>query len=464
MKRIILILLLCLPMIAGAQTYSEIQTRLNANIWQDGTRFQTNTYRRFYSDTLNSLLNDMLDFTNSGFLPLTLPAATTVNLNGKALNFGGTGGSFRVTYNAEVGGTFTLGLTSTTGNDRTINAAGSEDDINIILATKGDGKVVGPSGMEAFITNGQDIANKAYVDSIAGASGDFLPLTFYGEFYLIDMGLDGGIQIQAQDYWTKNKAIQYHDGTVWFIAFNDSTETEVLSSLSITSDGGVEIQQLPAFYYQVDRSTMTTDRHIPDIGWVKGYVDTAAVGGSSYTFENGLTESGGTVKIGGDVTEATTISLADDASVSIGDFLTKSGGYIGVANVGDSIVYPFIIAYDGTDVGKYGALYFDYTKESAETTSSTGGIYFKDTRPTKYGIEYAGDYTAGLSQYSLTPRAYVDARAKLSKYDATAAPGTGDDANDGYTPGSQWVDITNKDAYICVDATVGAAVWKKITP
>lgn len=46
---------------------------------------------------------------------------------------------------------------------------------------------------------------------------------------------------------------------------------------------------------------------------------------------------------------------------------------------------------------------------------------------------------------------------------ATAAPGTGDDADDGYGIGSRWLDLTNDKAYLCLDATVGAAVWKQIS-
>lgn len=43
-------------------------------------------------------------------------------------------------------------------------------------------------------------------------------------------------------------------------------------------------------------------------------------------------------------------------------------------------------------------------------------------------------------------------------------PGTGDDAEDGYVTGSLWINDTTDDAYMCCDNTVGAAVWKKITP
>lgn len=58
------------------------------------------------------------------------------------------------------------------------------------------------------------------------------------------------------------------------------------------------------------------------------------------------------------------------------------------------------------------------------------------------------------------------AGAKLppqSNHAATVAPTVNDDAADGYQVGSVWTDVTADEAYICVDATVAAAVWKQIT-
>lgn len=46
-----------------------------------------------------------------------------------------------------------------------------------------------------------------------------------------------------------------------------------------------------------------------------------------------------------------------------------------------------------------------------------------------------------------------------SKLDATAAPTTGDDIEDGYTPGSFWIDVTNDLVYQAIDVTAAAAVW-----
>jgi hypothetical protein len=42
---------------------------------------------------------------------------------------------------------------------------------------------------------------------------------------------------------------------------------------------------------------------------------------------------------------------------------------------------------------------------------------------------------------------------------ASAAPAVGDDDGDGYSVGSIWIDTTGDAAYICVDASTGAAVW-----
>jgi hypothetical protein len=53
--------------------------------------------------------------------------------------------------------------------------------------------------------------------------------------------------------------------------------------------------------------------------------------------------------------------------------------------------------------------------------------------------------------------------APTSNHAATTAPGVTDDEDAGYGVGSVWVDTAAGDAYLCVDATAGAAVWKQIT-
>lgn len=54
--------------------------------------------------------------------------------------------------------------------------------------------------------------------------------------------------------------------------------------------------------------------------------------------------------------------------------------------------------------------------------------------------------------------------AAIHKLNATTAPAVGDDSGDGYGVGSVWIDTTNDKFYICVDASLGAAVWKIFQP
>ena len=63
-------------------------------------------------------------------------------------------------------------------------------------------------------------------------------------------------------------------------------------------------------------------------------------------------------------------------------------------------------------------------------------------------------------------RDFLDSLARVpnNNYEATAAPGVGDDAKHGYSVGSSWINVTADDAYVCLDSTTGAAVWKKVTP
>lgn len=51
--------------------------------------------------------------------------------------------------------------------------------------------------------------------------------------------------------------------------------------------------------------------------------------------------------------------------------------------------------------------------------------------------------------------------AGIHKTDATSAPTVNEDSNDGYAVGSWWVNVTDDVAYLCVDASVGAAIWQR---
>lgn len=50
-----------------------------------------------------------------------------------------------------------------------------------------------------------------------------------------------------------------------------------------------------------------------------------------------------------------------------------------------------------------------------------------------------------------------------NNYNATADPTMNDDSGDGYSVGSTWINITDDKAFVCLDASVGAATWEQIS-
>lgn len=58
----------------------------------------------------------------------------------------------------------------------------------------------------------------------------------------------------------------------------------------------------------------------------------------------------------------------------------------------------------------------------------------------------------------------IDAALAKCNYLGTADPVAGDDADDGYSAGSQWWNVTAHSVFLCEDATEGAAVWRQIFP
>jgi len=87
------------------------------------------------------------------------------------------------------------------------------------------------------------------------------------------------------------------------------------------------------------------------------------------------------------------------------------------------------------------------------------------------GATNPGTGTAGDIFYNTTDNlfyghngtAFEPLKTGLDNKSGTAAPTATDDSGDGYSVGSVWIDETNDEAYILVDATAGAAVWEKIT-
>lgn len=87
-----------------------------------------------------------------------------------------------------------------------------------------------------------------------------------------------------------------------------------------------------------------------------------------------------------------------------------------------------------------------------------------DTTSTPWVLKYFdGTDDIVLGTINAITNIFTPSDVQLNKTDATTAPTVNDDSGDGYSVGSQWLDVTNDLAYVCLDATSGAAVWKLTT-
>lgn len=70
----------------------------------------------------------------------------------------------------------------------------------------------------------------------------------------------------------------------------------------------------------------------------------------------------------------------------------------------------------------------------------------------------AGGY-ASLDGSTLVPTAQVPGYVK-NNYTATVAPTVNSDSSQGYSAGSRWINTITGNEWSCIDATIGAAVWR----
>lgn len=87
-----------------------------------------------------------------------------------------------------------------------------------------------------------------------------------------------------------------------------------------------------------------------------------------------------------------------------------------------------------------------------------------DTTSTPWVVKYFdGTDDITLGTVNASTNAFSPAGVALNNTSGTTAPTINEDSGDGYSVGSQWFDTTNDLAYVCLDATAGAAVWKRTT-
>ena len=74
-------------------------------------------------------------------------------------------------------------------------------------------------------------------------------------------------------------------------------------------------------------------------------------------------------------------------------------------------------------------------------------------------IEKHGNATWEMDRFMDEVETAINGYVQLANYTTTVAPGVTNDASEGYSVGSEWLDTTGPTFYKCTDATIGAAVW-----
>lgn len=138
--------------------------------------------------------------------------------------------------------------------------------------------------------------------------------------------------------------------------------------------------------------------------------------------------------------------------------VTNDNAYLCVDATEDAAVWLKLNVTDGVDLlHKLDATAAPAAGDDSADGYSVGSKWIDVTNDNAYICVDASE--AAAVWLKLNVKTGVDL---LHKLDATAAPTSGDDSADGYSVGSKWVDVTNDNSYLCVDATEAAAVWNQI--
>jgi hypothetical protein len=194
------------------------------------------------------------------------------------------------------------------------------------------------------------------------------------------------------------------------------------------------------------------------------------------TFENGVYQLSqvGTGAAKWILTRVTDMDVADEIAST---FVFVTGGTVGADTGWVCTTEPESVVL-GTS-----AITFAQFSAAGQITAGTGLTKTGNTLNVDFGIantkavkidaaDVADDEYARFTANGLESRSASEVKTDIglgnvtnikNKLDATTAPAaTDDDDPGGYSVGSLWLDVTADKAYICLDNTAGNAVWKEI--
>ena len=287
------------------------------------------------------------------------------------------------------------------------------------------------------------IADKAYVDSVAGASGTFIGLTdtpgawtgTAGHFVIVNSTPNALIFQDPSSYNLSN--------------FNDDlTHTD---TNAIHDNVSQEIQAVATKSSPVDADVVLIEDSAAS--WAKKSVTIAnLLSGTTYTFSDGLTETAGDVDLGGSISASVALTVADSVTFRLED--ADGGSAESYVEFGPTTAAEwsyFTVTMRGT------TSQIQFHSENATGSAWTGidiengSIEITDTVSSK-GMYYVADYSSGATARWIPDKAYVDS---VSGTDSAAIhDDTADEINQ---ITSKAVPITN-DIVIIEDS---AASWVK---
>ncbi len=231
--------------------------------------------------------------------------------------------------------------------------------------------------------------------------------------------------------------------------------------------------------------------NIATVAGISANVTTVAGISSSVTTVAGLStqvtgvydirvETTGVYNIRTDVTTVAGISanVTTVAGISA-DVTTVAGDHAAIVAVAADLtkidaVYADLTAIDGVyairaNVTTVAGIQANVTTVAGISTSVSTVAGIQANVTTVAGIQANVTTVAGLSS-QITTLALIadditDAANNIpkAKRDATIAPTVNDDVSLGYSVGSLWFDVNADAAYLCLDATDGAASWQQVT-
>ncbi len=155
------------------------------------------------------------------------------------------------------------------------------------------------------------------------------------------------------------------------------------------------------------------------------------------------------------------IDMLNLGSLTIEKITVRRQG-TGIANT-DS-VHSFTLANSNTDQTTYYDLGAITDKTTAGTSLANGDLIVFDHTPKSF-IANISDVT--ITSVSAGQFLHYNGTRWIntlkSEYAKTTAPTSNDDSADGYVIGSRWLNLTNNKEYVCLNNTVGSAVWVETT-